>query len=33
VLSRFVREGLIRTEGRRRLVLDNLSQLRICAAH
>ena len=33
VLSRFVRDGLIRTEGRRRVVLDKLSQLRICAAH
>ncbi|ATE61790.1 Crp/Fnr family transcriptional regulator [Thauera sinica] len=32
VLSRFAREGLIRTEGRRRVVLDKLSQLRNCAA-
>ncbi|MBS0511089.1 MAG: Crp/Fnr family transcriptional regulator [Proteobacteria bacterium] len=33
VLSRFARDGLIRTEGRRRVVLDKLSQLRNCAAH
>lgn len=32
VLSRFVREGLIHTEGRRRVVLDKLAQLRSCAA-
>lgn len=31
VLSRFAREGMIRSNGRRRLMLDKLSQLRSCA--
>lgn len=31
VLSRFTREGMIRSSGRRRLMLDKLSQLRHCA--
>lgn len=33
VLSRFAREGLIRTQGRRGLVLDQLSRLRRAAAN
>ena len=33
VLSRFVRDGLVRPQGRRGLMLDNLSQLRRAAAH
>lgn len=33
VLSRFAREGLIRTQGRRGLLLDQLSMLRRAAAH
>jgi len=33
VLSRFVRDGLVRPQGRRGLVLDKVSQLRHAAAH
>ena len=33
VLSRFVRDGLVRPRGRRGLMLDKLSQLRLAAAH
>ncbi len=33
VLSRFVREGMIRPQGRRGMVLSKLSMLRTCAAH
>jgi len=32
VLSRFMRDGMIRPLGRRGLMLDNLSMLRSCAA-